>query len=391
MRSSIPIPTSRHRGFNFIEVLFAVILLGLGFIMIAGVFPVAMQQTTQTANETTAALVARDAFREIQSLGDVTNATANFSSLPSVTQLDVGSIKNDAYYQSDRRYAWVAYYWRQNPTDPFAQVWVIVLQNPNFADPTYPPINGENPPTYNSFQNFPPPIPSAAAGLNNPYLPGGQPAGFAITPGIPPVCNMSGTQGTSSIIAQFAYSPSTGNSYIALNDLAVTTGTNSVPNAVTGAFVLVQSDTNGNAAPAQGYLARPANEMTGRLLRLGTFCGYVGGTNNATISNIPNDVINVLTVPDLAGVTLPWQVFQLQPGMDLKPGGTTISGGIAVDAFGMENTVLASGTLANLPVYIIGAAPEWTGTVTPTTGWYTGPNQDVAAFSTFIRVNTANN
>src|ERR1700728_2071132 len=35
----------RDGGFTFIEVLFAVILLGIGFTMIAGIFPVAIQQS----------------------------------------------------------------------------------------------------------------------------------------------------------------------------------------------------------------------------------------------------------------------------------------------------------------------------------------------------------
>ena len=55
--SFILYPSSlRHRGFSFTEVLFAVIILGIGFIMIAAIFPVAlMQSPTRWVRRPTAA------------------------------------------------------------------------------------------------------------------------------------------------------------------------------------------------------------------------------------------------------------------------------------------------------------------------------------------------
>ena len=41
------------RGFSFTEVLFAVMILGIGFIMVAAIFPVAIQQAT-TVNRSSA-------------------------------------------------------------------------------------------------------------------------------------------------------------------------------------------------------------------------------------------------------------------------------------------------------------------------------------------------
>jgi len=41
-------------GLTFVEVLFAVIVLGIGFIMIAGIFPVAISQTQSNVDETVA-------------------------------------------------------------------------------------------------------------------------------------------------------------------------------------------------------------------------------------------------------------------------------------------------------------------------------------------------
>jgi type II secretory pathway pseudopilin PulG len=48
-----------RRGFSFTEILFAVMILGIGFIMIAAIFPVALQQTETSQAETVGAAVAR--------------------------------------------------------------------------------------------------------------------------------------------------------------------------------------------------------------------------------------------------------------------------------------------------------------------------------------------
>lgn len=51
---------SRSRGFTFTEILFAVMILGIGFIMVAAMFPVAIQQTQSTTQETVVAGIARE-------------------------------------------------------------------------------------------------------------------------------------------------------------------------------------------------------------------------------------------------------------------------------------------------------------------------------------------
>src|SRR5690606_6060568 len=50
---------ARRGGFSFTEVMFAVIILGIGFIMLAALFPVAISQNKLTTDETTAAAIAR--------------------------------------------------------------------------------------------------------------------------------------------------------------------------------------------------------------------------------------------------------------------------------------------------------------------------------------------
>ena len=65
------IPIHSSRGFSFVEVLFAVMILGIGFIMLAAIFPVTIQQAQSSSDETTSAAVAWNAFNLIQeTLGD---------------------------------------------------------------------------------------------------------------------------------------------------------------------------------------------------------------------------------------------------------------------------------------------------------------------------------
>jgi hypothetical protein len=56
-----PPSTFRTRDFSFTEIMFAVIILGIGFIMVAAIFPVAIQQAKSNSEETSAAALARGA------------------------------------------------------------------------------------------------------------------------------------------------------------------------------------------------------------------------------------------------------------------------------------------------------------------------------------------
>ena len=146
-------PPHCRRGFSFVEVLFAVMLLGIGFIMIAGVFPVAIEQTQITSNETAGALVARDAIRQIQAIANEPGAYKLFPVPPdpvfpagsndvvipfggSGTTALGAAIGTNGFFSADRRFSWAGFYSR-NAADPFAQVYIIVLQNPNFQLSNY--------------------------------------------------------------------------------------------------------------------------------------------------------------------------------------------------------------------------------------------------------------
>jgi hypothetical protein len=59
-------PERTRAGFSFVEVLFAVMILGIGFIMLAAIFPVAIQQAQTSSDETTSAAIAWNALTTIQ-------------------------------------------------------------------------------------------------------------------------------------------------------------------------------------------------------------------------------------------------------------------------------------------------------------------------------------
>jgi type II secretory pathway pseudopilin PulG len=169
---------SRSRGFSFTEILFSVIVLGIGFIMIAAIFPVAIQQGKLTSEEGAATGVAREAlsylgqvgansdaisnaqggplfpatgstigaapylgnvysFRDIQPTGQLlnTNQAPSSDTLISVAGRTPDELWNrlnlSLIVPSDQRYAFVGLYRRNgNPTDrrtwsPFVQAWFI--------------------------------------------------------------------------------------------------------------------------------------------------------------------------------------------------------------------------------------------------------------------------
>jgi Tfp pilus assembly protein PilV len=75
--SFIPHPSSLfRRGYSFTEVMFAVVVLGIGFIMIAAMFPVAISQSKLTQEETNAASIARGAATYVQSIATRYNMPA---------------------------------------------------------------------------------------------------------------------------------------------------------------------------------------------------------------------------------------------------------------------------------------------------------------------------
>ncbi|HEX8914637.1 MAG TPA: prepilin-type N-terminal cleavage/methylation domain-containing protein [Humisphaera sp.] len=121
----------RRGGFSFVEVLFAVMILGIGFIMLAGIFPVAMRQAADTLDETLAMSMARKAatvLGDSQILGTIPNNG-------NVVRIELDpwlAVKGNQINPDDPRYAWVALARRvpvPNPSAPdLVQLVVVPVQ-----------------------------------------------------------------------------------------------------------------------------------------------------------------------------------------------------------------------------------------------------------------------
>src|SRR6185436_11197124 len=67
----------RAPGFSLTEVMFAVIILGIGFILIAAIFPVSIAQSRLTVDETTGAASARSALALTSKIAEGGDAPVN--------------------------------------------------------------------------------------------------------------------------------------------------------------------------------------------------------------------------------------------------------------------------------------------------------------------------
>jgi type II secretory pathway pseudopilin PulG len=152
IRPNIHRATARG-GFTFLEVLFAVILLGIGFIMIAAIFPVAIAQNTASANEDQGTLICRSAAQEAQGVAsDLAFPPTNGSIVPFNAADSSGTYLNPIgqgqFLSADKRYAWVGFYRREGAVpplfaalSPYAQVFIFAIRNPNFANGVIGPIS----------------------------------------------------------------------------------------------------------------------------------------------------------------------------------------------------------------------------------------------------------
>jgi type II secretory pathway pseudopilin PulG len=126
-----------RKGFTFTEILFAVILLGIGFIMLAGMFPVAIQQTQLAVDETSADRLTKDAaaFMAQVCTSDDLPASAARELIP-ITPFSVPSawrkISGQMISAQNPRFAWIPFYLRR-PGDGFAQLVIVVVRARNYA------------------------------------------------------------------------------------------------------------------------------------------------------------------------------------------------------------------------------------------------------------------
>ena len=135
-------PRARARvraGYSFTEVLFAVMVLGIGFIMIAAMFPVTIRQTQSTMEETQAANMAKEAMAYLQSIATDDNfppttppkTPVKNPPVPDDTQPSQFVALNDVIYPAPAPSV--------GPTPPFRSGWLeargnfINPKNPRFA------------------------------------------------------------------------------------------------------------------------------------------------------------------------------------------------------------------------------------------------------------------
>lgn len=342
--------SSGRRGFSFTEILFAVMILGIGFIMVAAIFPVAIQQTALTGDETVAAAIAREGTDAMTSLntsallpptvvatpapglvapgqrilGQVwglhDDRMVNWTpSVPTgkVVQRDLtwNAISGNLILPMDRRYAWVGMYKRDGtwnnatpPTqitpDPYAQVILIGVQCRNHG-------------AYNS-----------AIDLDrDPNLVPSQPA--TLEPRV--------------LTASLEFNPSVGGPTIQFDTSA---GDGATACLGPGAFVVISDDNIINYSNATFHPY--AGQFNGHVFRLGTYR------------------------PDLASTNL--VTYELAPGYDSFP-----DPGI--------NSNLTE--LKNAQVMVVGRG--YTDPTNPRGGssllQFDGAVQDVAVYVTYIRVN----
>lgn len=158
-----------RRGFSFVEILFAVMILGIGFIMVAGIFPVAISQTQTSIEESHAASLARGGVACVQRLPYTQAFTANnlegivqlfddtARSVPSQdavgnpTAIDVKPwdlIRGNLILPEDPRLAWVPLWRRPNNAagqpERYAQLIVVAVQCRNHGAYNASDLNWDN-------------------------------------------------------------------------------------------------------------------------------------------------------------------------------------------------------------------------------------------------------
>jgi type II secretory pathway pseudopilin PulG len=127
-------PTVRRGGFSFVEILFAVIILGLGFIMLAAIFPVGIAQQQLTIDNSVAMALSRSGAATIRS---VDSQAATALPISAVVPTPVESIPPSVWplysggfvCPSDPRYAYSFVYSKGTATSVDAFIFTLRSRN----------------------------------------------------------------------------------------------------------------------------------------------------------------------------------------------------------------------------------------------------------------------
>jgi len=140
-----------RRGFTFVEILFAVMILGIGFIMIAGIFPVALNQTQLNSDETVGSALARNGVHYLEQvpysqINPPTGPLAIDGRLHPYDGTLFGYVAGNLIPPEDPRYAWVPFYRRgvDRFGQPSTSAQVVVVACRIRTKPNYEPVDFTN-------------------------------------------------------------------------------------------------------------------------------------------------------------------------------------------------------------------------------------------------------
>jgi hypothetical protein len=356
----------RRSGYSFPEVLFAVVVLGIGFIMIAAIFPVAISQSKATMDETTASALVRDAVSTLgQTVRD--NGVVNPPAMIATgTQMNPNTIwasqvapfcipngwlatRGSLISRDNPRFAYVPLYRRDgNPQLPVAnqpppqpspadsaQIFVILvqcraLQRPGGLSATMNASNVQVPArTELSFDQFDVGI-DPTAGANN----------------IAPIYNPNNLY-PHQVQIQLTYGGGNAPSIMTVNptrsDNTNNVAAQNLPDAIAAGAYIILADATNPTSQAQTNIVK---SQRGRIYRVGV--------------ERP-DLVPAVSMPVTGGGTVNYPVaWELQPGSDMLSAN--------------ENTQ-PNGTYINAWVVGRERLPD---------GTFTGPAQDVGFYTTFI-------
>lgn len=326
----------RRSAFSFAEVMFAVIILGVGFIMIAALFPVAIRQSKSNTDETNSAAIARGATNIVDALSTQTGlmSSATVFALPSSknpspaftnTSVLWYAIRDNVISADDPRYAWVPFYFRGTDPQtlrrlPYAQLILVCVQS------TIKPLFDK------SDVQWPDP-----ANLTQRSNLQGRPVQIKIADG-------NAAAGDPDLIGF-------GGSALADKFVVPENARNAVAE---GAFVIIRQAVP-TPIPADGY------RMIGRIYRVGTRrAEYDGQTYNSVM---------------FTSTSAPMQVWELMPGYDFSKEPKDPMDSTSQDILNIDKPTEAwvvGRAFANNN-YPVGADPT-----------FEGPAMDVSVYSTFI-------
>ncbi len=131
--SSLPFVANNRRGFTLIEIMFAIAILGVGLIMVAATFPIAIKWTTQDAQKTIGQTIAQSA---VAYLANTYGQNTTYAPPSSAAWTSVGSASMATYYLNGTvPYSATVAGTSGNPYALYSWTAVVRVDPLSFADP----------------------------------------------------------------------------------------------------------------------------------------------------------------------------------------------------------------------------------------------------------------